>query len=146
VLKAIEETDKKIREEMIRIAVPKTYAFKEAEFVEYFNRLGIRVCSWNLEYRKSWDCFDFEKLSKGVEVQKFKPCDRPMDQAVILSNGNMVICCRDWEEKTVVGNVYNSSIQEVWQGDKMKEIQSKIASQDYCSICVCSDCSEGANY
>ena len=146
ILKEIERTDKEVLQKMVRIAVPKTYAYKEQDFKDFFDRFGTKICSWNLEYRESWDCFDFEKLSKGVEIKKYKPCDRPMDQAVILSNGNMVICCRDWEEKSVVGNVYNNTIKEVWQGEKMKEYQTKIANKDYCNVCVCNDCTEGANY
>ncbi|MBE7074217.1 MAG: radical SAM protein [Clostridiales bacterium] len=146
ILKAIMDTDEEVRKNMIRIAVPKTYAYNEKDFIEFFGKLGTKICSWNLEYRESWNCFDFKKLSENVEIKKYKPCDRPMDQAVILSNGNMVICCRDWEEKTVVGNVYNSTIKEVWQGEKMKAIQTKIANKDYNSVCVCCDCSEGANY
>ena len=62
VIKEIVETEESIRENMLRIAVPKTYAYDEKSFSTFFGDLKIKVCSWNLEYRESWNCFDFEKM------------------------------------------------------------------------------------
>ena len=123
--------------EMIRIAVPITRFLDEEELRRRFKK--IRVCTWNLEYKECWGIHDkFNEVAREDSIAGL--CDRPMDQAVISSNGDVLICCRDWQSQNVVGNVYNSSLYDIWHGEKMQMIQHFIANEDYEKVECCKDC------
>ena len=103
------------------------------------------ICEWGLEYKESWNIFDvFNEITDfNLEVG---PCDRPLDQMVINSDGNVVICCRDWNQQNVIGNVYENSLEEIWHSEKMKIIQDYISKQLYDNIECCKDCSLNKNF
>ena len=125
---------------MLRIAAPKARSFDEFAFREEFRKNGIKVCPWDIEYVDSWQ-LDKEKLDKYFDSNSVSElCDRPMDQAVISANGNMTICCRDWRESVVLGNVKDNSIYEIWHGQKYRNIQELIGNCAYEDIAVCKDC------
>ena len=122
---------------MIRIAVPKTKYYNHQELK---NKLGkYLICAWDLEYKENWNLSEtFKKITDQIEYTG--PCDRPLDQMVISSNGNAIICCRDWKYENIVGNIYDNTLFEIWHGKKMKAIQELIINQDYNSIPCCQDC------
>jgi MoaA/NifB/PqqE/SkfB family radical SAM enzyme len=62
------------------------------------------------------------------EWQSYLWCKRLFTQAYILYNGDMVLCCVDWERTTVLGNVREKSIEEVWNGKKALSIRKKFLS------------------
>lgn len=128
---------------MIRIAVPIT-KYHNHELISSKLSKYI-ICEWGLEYKENWEIDDtFLSISDFSEYEG--PCDRPMDQMVISSNGDVIICCRDWHSQNVVGNVYDDDLYTIWHGDKMKEIQSYISGQKYDAIDCCKDCTMNKNY
>lgn len=129
--------------QMIRIAVPHTKYMDLDQIRKRFNNFSI--CDWKLEYKKNWN-IDKKFFEVAEEVFYTGPCDRPMDQMVISANGNALICCRDWLEENVVGNVYKDTLYKIWHSERMKEIQKKIGNQDYDDIKCCSFCSMNKNF
>lgn len=122
---------------MVRIAVPITKYLDEDAMMQKFNKFT--VCIWNLEYKASWGIGKkFNEVAREDSIAGL--CDRPMDQAVISSNGDVLICCRDWQGQNVVGNVYNSSLYDIWHGEPMQKIQNLIAQGKYSKIECCKDC------
>jgi MoaA/NifB/PqqE/SkfB family radical SAM enzyme len=68
---------------------------------------------------------------KGLNLKAWQPylqCKRLFTQAYILYNGDMVLCCVDWERTTILGNVREKSIAEVWNGNKAVSIRKKFLS------------------
>ena len=123
--------------QMIRIAVPITKYLDEEEMMDKFSKY--KVCTWNLEYKSSWGIHDkFMEVAREDSIAGL--CDRPMDQAVISSNGDVLLCCRDWQEQNVVGNVYESNLYEIWHGEKLQNLQQLIAQGKYNEIECCKDC------
>jgi len=62
------------------------------------------------------ECFK----DKGLNLNEWEPyrwCKRLFTQAYILYNGDMVLCCVDWERTTILGNVRDMTIEEVWNGE-----------------------------
>jgi len=51
----------------------------------------------------------------------------------------MVLCCADWERTTILGNVKEKSIEEVWNGEKAISIRKKFLSGDTKGI-LCHSC------
>jgi radical SAM protein with 4Fe4S-binding SPASM domain len=128
--------DKKILD-MVRIAVPITKFLDEDALREKFKKY--KVCVWNLEFKDSWGIKEkFNEVAREDSIAGL--CDRPMDQAVISSNGDVIICCRDWQCQNVVGNVYDSSLYDIWHSEPMQKIQHLIAEGKYDEIECCKDC------
>ena len=78
--------------------------------------------------------------------KKIKKClvdNRPLTGTCILSNGEVVACCMDWQKEEVLGDVYKDSIYQVWHSDRYNEFRARvyqgIASSDNF---LCKRCSE----
>jgi len=53
--------------------------------------------------------------------------------------GNVIMCCRDYESKVVLGNLLKQNIKQIWESEKFKELLKKQANLDFC-MPVCSRC------
>jgi radical SAM protein with 4Fe4S-binding SPASM domain len=49
------------------------------------------------------------------------PCRWLWMQVVILANGDVSLCCRDYDGKIIVGNVMKNSIKDIWNSPEMKQ-------------------------
>lgn len=128
---------------MIRIAIPKTKYFKIEDFKMELGKY--LLCAWNIEYKESWNIKD--KILSIIDCIEYEgPCDRPLDQMVISSNGNVIICCRDWKYQNVIGNVYDNALYEIWHSKMMQDIQRLIIEKDYDNIECCKDCNMNLKY
>jgi radical SAM protein with 4Fe4S-binding SPASM domain len=68
-------------------------------------------------------------------------CDLPFYQMNVLFNGDVIVCCHDWNRTTVVGNLKTSSLREVWNSERMNEIRRLILRKRYGQINSCRECS-----
>lgn len=72
---------------------------------------------------------------------------RVLYQMVICHNGDALLCCNDMARKEIVGNLQNSTIQEVWNGEGFKDYlhqiyMGKSSSKDM----ICHFCEESVPY
>lgn len=144
-LEQIMDTINAINEEyypFIRIAAPKTIYYNEEQFRQTFTARGIKVIPWGLEVKTSWT--QSNSMCEIGEIDYGCGCDRPLDQAIISANGDVLICCRDWYHENVVGNINNNTLSDVWRSEKAKEIQELIINEKYDEITCCKDCSRTA--
>ncbi len=86
------------------------------EIREYWNSRGITVNIHAFENR-SHGAVE-ERGLNALPMRALSDCDRLMQQAYILWNGDCVLCCVDWERTTVLGNVAPAGLQSVWQNEK----------------------------
>lgn len=59
---------------------------------------------------------------------------RPEDWIHINANGDMFICCNDYDFETIYGNVNSQSIKEIWQSNQRKNMIQKSYSS-FCTTC-----------
>ena len=52
--------------------------------------------------------------------------DRPFERMCILANGDVILCSQDWSREEVQGNVFETSIYEVWNSKKAIDIKRMI--------------------
>ena len=79
---------------------------------------------------------EFIPLPKKVQ----SICDYPWRTMVILQSGDVVLCCLDFNGVQVIGNVHNSSLEEVWRGERMKNVKKKFKQLDYSAFPTCQRC------
>jgi MoaA/NifB/PqqE/SkfB family radical SAM enzyme len=80
--------------------------------------------------------------NKGLNPKEWQPylwCKRLFTQAYILYNGDMVLCCVDWERTTLLGNLREKSIEEVWNGEKAVSIRRKFLDGNTAGL-LCHSC------
>lgn len=68
------------------------------------------------------------------------PCFRLWHDMNVHWDGNVVLCCIDYEQEVVLGNVNKQSLAEIWQGERMKEIRSLHMEGRYDEIPICGKC------
>ena len=110
---------------------------------EYFNTeewmqggKGVRIRNrLHLEYGERFEWPDMEKEDKGSNVY----CYGLKDHFAILCDGSVVPCCLDREGEITLGNIYDSSIEEILSGKRalaMKQgFQNRCATEELCRKC-----------
>lgn len=73
----------------------------------------------------------------------FRPCRLLYNSLIIFSNGNIGACpCRDFEAQSdlILGNIANTTLQEVWLGERIRSIRSlwrkKNKVPSICKVCA----------
>lgn len=77
------------------------------------------------------------------ESARFTPkrnCDLFLKQAYIVENGDMILCCHDWRQSVVIGNVRSRSIAEVWNSERFKKLIYEYYAEQYDELEICRHC------
>jgi radical SAM protein with 4Fe4S-binding SPASM domain len=107
---------------------------------------------------------DFQKfwLDKGDSVMVYLPSDWTGEHKINYSSGNpfknkrwacavlwkcisvdvngdLIMCCRDFESKEKFGNLLKQGAKEVFEGNKLRNIRKKQLKEDF-SIPICNKC------
>lgn len=102
---------------------------KENEkFIEMYESIADEVL---LEQPMNWDGYDGEDLLestyndqaknlKGLYPYKKTVCPFPFYTLTINVDGDVTVCCVDWNKDTAVGNIHENSLKRIWNGEKMK--------------------------
>jgi len=80
-------------------------------------------------------------LKKNI-VRKTKryPCYHLWLSPAIHWNGDVSICCDDWGRKTLLGNVKNQTIHQVWNSKKIKQYRQNHLRGIYEKVPLCEKC------
>lgn len=82
-----------------------------------------------------------DSLAPGrTPLRRYANCTRLFKQAYILWNGDMVLCCTDYTRKVLLGNVAETSIEQVWNAPKAVAIRRLYAEGRMDRIPLCRDC------
>lgn len=68
------------------------------------------------------------------------PCDAPLATMVITMSGNVVLCCNDYFETEVIGNVANYSLREIWCCEPFERFRSALSKGDRTASKLCASC------
>lgn len=96
------------------------------EFIKQFSPYADEI---GFENGHEWDNnSNIEKPSNSIldEKERKKVCSFPFYKAVIHSNGDFTFCCVDWSRSTSVGNIKNSSIQELFNSKKSNDFRRSL--------------------
>ncbi len=66
-------------------------------------------------------------------------CTRPFEWFAVLDNGDVSPCCPPWINGYRIGNLYEESVDEVWNGKKAQDFRRSIldGSFEYCNSLSC---------
>lgn len=83
-----------------------------------------------------------KRLFKGFIYGDFmfedlkEPCFMAPIHSVITAEGNLLNCCYGTSDDYVIGNVFESTFEEVWYSDKHKQVMNKYT-PDFCNKYTC---------
>jgi MoaA/NifB/PqqE/SkfB family radical SAM enzyme len=88
-----------------------------------------------------------ESIVRDFGERPWSGCQRPYTHTYITSSGNVLSCCfapfghksaREYKEERVLGNVFENSITEIWQGETYRAFRAAFESDHpakHCSQC-----------
>jgi MoaA/NifB/PqqE/SkfB family radical SAM enzyme len=107
--------------------------------VAYWKKRGVRSKYTALENRGG-NIKDADSYSTSGHLGYYSTCTRLFKQGYITFNGEMVLCCTDYTRKQVLGNITNSSILEVWNGERAVDIRRRFLGEQIHTIDLCREC------
>ncbi len=103
-----------------------------------------------LEHSQNWNGFEERDLEAEVFSsgsagnrpvrEKREVCPFPFYTLVVHSDGQVSACCVDWNKKTTVGNVFESSLASIWRGQRMKDFRKMHIERRRCENESCRNC------
>ena len=56
----------------------------------------------------------------------YQACNLPFQSITILYNGDVILCCNDWQRGAVVGNVNRETLERIWNGKTINFYRQQI--------------------
>jgi radical SAM protein with 4Fe4S-binding SPASM domain len=108
--------------------------------VAFWRARGVQS-KWTPLENRGGNFLSADSLAPGLRpLTRYANCTRLFKQAYILWNGDMVLCCTDYTRKVVLGNVADSSIEQVWNSPRAVAIRRLYAEGHMDRIPLCRDC------
>jgi radical SAM protein with 4Fe4S-binding SPASM domain len=138
----------------VKFVVQKDNVEELEEFKQFWNKKRISVQVTDLRNRSgdltSFDDIRLQNVNNiffGNILNYFlkklvKGCSTPLTTFNILSNGDVILCCDDFSNKLILGNVKDTSIQDIWNSKQYKKIREMLFKGDYENIPACRTCSK----
>lgn len=78
--------------------------------------------------------------SRIESPEGYRVCPYPWYTMFIAHNGDAVACCRDLEHQTVLGNLFEQDVQEIWNGEKYQALRRDLAEKHPERQAACKGC------
>lgn len=87
----------------------------------------------------------FNNRSGNIEMPGAEPrqgtCVLPWTSLPVRHNGDVVLCCNDYNSDVVMGNVNEASLAKIWQNRRFTAYRKALGTCDRSSLRLCSQCS-----
>ena len=84
-------------------------------------------------------CINHVVPEKFHEPERY-PCPFLWEGVHILTNGDVIACCRDSDYEEVMGNAYDTPILEIWNGAKYRHFRMLHATGRWNEVPMCARC------
>ena len=79
-------------------------------------------------------------IKERLKLSQKDVCAFPFYTLSIHANGDVSVCCVDWEKKTLLGNVFTEQLIDIWRGQALKRIQNAHLKKNRTEINGCNAC------
>lgn len=76
----------------------------------------------------------------GSSAKPEKPCILIWRQLAVYWDGTVVVCCQDFLGQSVLGNLKKTPLQEIWNGEKMRQMRLTHLRGERDKINLCRSC------
>lgn len=142
------------------ITVTTSVTYETNEQIEHFKREAEKISDKVEIGTTMLDKVDFDSIpsedsrKKLIECRenelknrkRFKFCTEVYDALTISYDGKISPCCRDAEFIMSLGNIMDSSIEELWNCDKINYFRDILKDLKYDELPLCKDCYDYMGY
>lgn len=91
---------------------------------------------WLPKNKKFWR-YDDNLNIKGKRKSKYLSCSFLFDQTLILWNGDVVLCCLDFEGQYKIGNIFEEPYKKIFKSKRFNDLRKKIYTKQlkFCDEC-----------
>jgi radical SAM protein with 4Fe4S-binding SPASM domain len=132
-----EKKIQKSKKPIINISMMKIDENKE-EIKEFLMKWTNLVDSVVVREPENWSGLKKTKFRSYFKIAY--PCIYPFNTIDVLSNGDVVPCCRDFEGREVFGNIKNNTLLKIWNSKKYKEFRRKHIECKFKELKICRYC------
>lgn len=73
-------------------------------------------------------------------IRQYIPCHLPFQSVFFTHGGKVTLCCRDYDEDIVVGDIQENSLIDIWNGLQADQVRKKHLDQEKMDIRSCKSC------
>jgi len=73
--------------------------------------------------------------------RKRLPCMALWRDGIVLWNGDLVLCCMDYDGKMVLGNLNKEKLKDIWNSEAVRKLRKEHSDNNYDNP-LCKECSE----
>ncbi|KPK93651.1 hypothetical protein AMJ80_05835 [bacterium SM23_31] len=120
----------------IRMIDMDTNKHEQEDFLNYWNKYAGRVTITDL-YTWPWT---------GQKEPFRAPCPKIVNEMFFIVDGRAVLCCWDFHERGVVGDIKEHTVEEIWLGETNRKYRSLLNEGKRDEIYLCSRCDAYKRY
>lgn len=83
-------------------------------------------------------------IPQAMNEMPYGFCNFPFRKLVVSYDGNVVVCCNDFLNKTSFGNVMSKTLLECWNDDELNSYRHALLNNN--RIGLCAKCNDGQDY
>ncbi|MCD6385094.1 radical SAM protein [Candidatus Sumerlaeota bacterium] len=123
----------------VRVTMVKTRVLEPQipRILAYWGERGVKVNLQPLENR-----VNKQIENQKLELREFEPftwCNRMFEQVYILADGRLVLCCVDWEQTTIMGDLREQTLYEIWHSEKYRRYRQRFLAGELDGM-LCAGC------
>lgn len=108
----------------------------------YWQQRGIELYVEPVENRANQK--HIRQTALGTEnLRSFTWCRRLMEQIYVLYDGRLVQCCADWEQRSIMGDLTQESLADIWYGAHYRDYCERFATGEIRGM-ICEECRKQA--
>jgi len=110
--------------------------------INYLTNRSGDLSNFNDIFLDKKEYLPLERLKIMISTKIISYCPHPFTSFFILSNGDVILCPEDYNQKMILGNVQVSSIKDIWTNEKYQKIRDQIYKKKYTGSPLCNNCSK----
>lgn len=75
------------------------------------------------------------RYSEDAYQRRKQVCVQPFKLLCVAANGDVMPCSVDWKRALLLGNIKETSLQNIWNGRKMKSLRCALLKMKPCNFC-----------
>ncbi len=129
------------------LAASKQSLFRKASYDELMlvQQCEQRCKELGITFSAAGSATPLESILRDFGERPWSGCQRPYSLTYITSSGNVLSCCfapfghrsaREYKEERVLGNIFQQSIEEIWQGERYEAFRRAFESNTPAKHCA----------
>ena len=112
-----------------------------AENIRYWESRGVRAGA-SMLVNRAGNVDNYEALRYAPQAaQPVRTCELVFYKMYVRASGDVVLCCMDWRRQSVIGNVRQQRLRDIWNGDAYRRIRQLHSHGRDREIALCRECS-----